>query len=550
MSDPTPEARLRRSRGFMLVWLVPLAALAIVIWLGVRTLIERGPLVTISFDTAEGLEAGRTRVRHKAVDIGTVESVTLSQDLKHVIVTARIDRSAADAVTSGTAFWIVRPRLSPGGISGLSTIVSGAYLEMEPGHPGTGQSEFKGLEEPPVLAPDEPGRTYLLHAGSLGGLDSGSPIYHRGIVVGEVLGGQLARDGGHVDISAFVRAPYADLVTPRTRFWNTSGISISAGPNGVKASLESLQALVTGGVEFDAAADGPAEPPSPQNAEFRLFDDAASAQSEPWGESATFLVDLPGPVHGLADGAPVELEGQYFGRVTELHLHYDRAGGTLSNPVTIEVEPERVKGFTPEPGHDGFVRSTNALIEGLVAKGLRAHLGTANLLTGQRMIALDIDAGARPATVRQGGPYPALPVGEGGDLDALTRSASRALDGLSQIPFKDIGDHVSALTQHLDTLVGGPEMKQAVAGLNGSLAGLNKLMGSANQELPALIRSLNGTADAATRALEVLGGEGGRGTDLRGLLHELQEAARSMRALADMLQEHPEALLKGRSDAK
>jgi paraquat-inducible protein B len=547
MSD-VPEARLRRSRGFALVWLVPLAALGLVVWLGVKTLVERGPLVTIRFDTAEGLEAGRTKVRHKAVDIGTVESVELSDDLSHAVVTARIDRQAASGLTDRASFWVVRPRLSAGEISGLSTIVSGAYLEFEPGRGGREQYEFKGLEEPPITQPDQPGREFVLHADRLGGLGQDTPVYHRGVAVGQVLNGQLNRKGDAVDVFVFVRAPYADLVKPRTQFWNTSGVSISLGPGGVKASLESLQALVAGGVEFDTGPDGEADPPSPARAEFKLFDDAASAQAEPWGARVFYQVEFPGPVHGLADGSPVELKGRYVGRVTEVHLAYDRAKDALATPAVLEIEPEHIEGLATEPGPDGAARSTNAFLAGLVAKGLRAHLGTANLLTGQRLIALDTDPSPTPASLRLDTPHPEIPAAEGGDLDSLTRSASRALDAIAAMPLGEIGAHLRDLTGHLDGLAGSPEARQSVRSLDAALASLNKLTTDADAQLPALIESLDETARAATRTFDAVSGEGGRGTDLRGLLHELQEAARSMRSLADMLQEHPEALVKGRSD--
>jgi paraquat-inducible protein B len=536
----TPQARLRHSRGFALVWLVPLAALGLVIWLGVRTLVQRGPLVTIAFDTADGLEPGRTKVRHKAVDVGIVESVGLAPDLHHVIVTARIDRSIEDAVTSGASFWVVRPRLSPAGISGLGTIVSGTYLELDPGHRGTPQLEFKGLEEPPLADPDVPGKRFRLHADRLGGLSQGAPIYHRGVVVGEVLGGQLNKIGDGVDVPIFIHAPYTSLVHPATRFWNTSGVSISAGANGVKASLESLQALVAGGIEFDTLpVGGTEEAPEKAGTDYPLFDDAAAAQAHPWGSVVPYQVHFTGPV---------ELQGSPIGHVTDVHLDYDPRTGTLSTPVAFEIEPERIKGFVPEAGRDGVETSTNALLAGLIAKGLRAHLGTANLLTGQRMIALDFDPDAKLAVLRTDGAQPEFPAGASSDIDSLTRSAGRVMDAVAAIPFKDIGDHISALTQNLDNLTGSADTKAAVKSLNQTLTSLNRIIDSADQQMPALLTSLNNAAEAAHRTLDVLGGQGGRGTDLRGLLHELEEAARSIRALADLLQAHPEALVKGRTN--
>jgi len=548
VTDQPPVARLRRSRGFALVWLVPVGALALVIWLGVRELIERGPLVTITFETAEGLEAGHTKVRYKSVDVGTVESVALSEDLSHVVVTARIDRSAAAAVTSGASFWVVRPRLSPAGISGLNTLVSGAYLELQPGKPGHPQSTFKGLEDPPIADPEQPGHRFLLHAEWLGGLGQGAPIYHHGYPVGEVLGSQLSGKGEGVDIHIFVRAPYAEMVHPGSRFWNASGVSLSAGPGGIKASIESLQALVAGGIEFDTGPDAGSTPPSPAGAAFRLFDDSASAEAEPHGEQVRYIVNFPDAVHGLADNSAVELKGRYVGRVVDVQLAYDATAGVLSTPAVIEIEPEKVSGLTVGAGQAGARAATDAMLERLIGEGLRASLASGNLLTGQRLVALDIVPKASAATLGKGGAYPEIPAGGASDLDGLARSASRALDAVAAMPLADIGNHLRDLLAHLDALTGSEDAKRTLHSLNETLGHLNKLTADAETSVPALIKSLNETSDAATRTLEVLGGQAGRSTDLRGMMHELEEAARSMRALADFLQEHPEALVKGRSD--
>ncbi len=445
---------------------------------------------------------------------------------------------------------MVRPRLSPSGISGLDTLVSGAFLGIEPGQNGHAQYEFKGLEEPPIGDPSLPGRKFILRASQVGGLGQGSPIYFRGISVGETLGSQLSPAGDDVEISIFVHAPFVGFVHPSTRFWNASGVSISAGPEGIKANIESLQALVAGGIAFDTPKAEDTSSVSPPGAQFRLYDDAGSAQTEPRGPSVKFLVNFPGPVHGLVDGSPVELKGRLIGRVTEIHLVYDPKAGTISTPATIEIDPERIEGFTPDSGEGGVDASTAALIARLVGTGLRAELGTSNLLTGQRMVALDTDPAAKPAALGSGGAFPEIPATEGGGLDAVTRSASRALDAIAAMPLQQIGANLRDLMGHLDGIVGSPEARRTVKSLDATLAHLDKLTSDLDTQAPALIKSLTETSDAATRTIQVLGGEGGRGTDLRGLLHELEEAARSFRSLADMLQDHPEALVKGRDEGQ
>jgi len=534
-----PEARLRRSRGVALVWLVPLAALAIVVWLGVRTLLERGPVVTITFETAEGLEAGRTKVRHKSVDVGTVESVKLADDLSKVVVTARMDRNVASHVTDGAKFWVVRPRLSPGGISGLNTIVSGSYIEMDPGGGGEPQGDFKGLEEPPIEQPTQSGKLFTLISKQSGSLGPGSPIYYRGIVVGEVLGSTLTDDGQSVHIQVYVRAPHDRLVHKLTRFWNASGISISAGTQGIKANVESLQALVAGGVAFDTATEGLDTPASQQGSEFHLFDDEAAARAEPLGDKILFQVNFQGVVRGLNTGSSVEMKGIGIGQVTDIHLAYNADTGILSTPATLEIDPSRLglpDGLKPA---DGDVQGKfYDVLKRLIGEGLRARLATASLLTGQRIVSLEMVPDAAPAELRMDTPHPELPAVDGGDLDALMGTATGLMKS------------VHTLVEHVDKLVGGKEMQHTLASLDHVMANIDHLTST---DLPPLLKSLNQTADAATTALgsanHALGGPGQRDSELPGMLHELTEAARSVRSLADFLEEHPEALLQGKSGA-
>jgi paraquat-inducible protein B len=220
--EAPPSARLRQRRWFSWVWLVPLLAAAIVIWLAIRALAERGPLISISFTDAQGLQAGDTKIRHKDVDLGTVESISLTRDMSRVIVHARMRRSMIPYLTSGTRFWIVRPRVDASGITGLSTLVSGAYIDMYPAS-GQPQRSFVGLDEPPVLTPDTPGRSFTLHTDDLGSLTGGSPVSYHGVDVGEVEGFALDAAGKQISVYAFVRAPYEKLVNAQSRFWNSGG---------------------------------------------------------------------------------------------------------------------------------------------------------------------------------------------------------------------------------------------------------------------------------------------------------------------------------------
>ncbi|MGI4941013.1 MAG: intermembrane transport protein PqiB, partial [Janthinobacterium lividum] len=263
-----PQAQIRRRR-FSLVWLIPLVAVGIAIYLGVQALNNRGPLITITFKTADGLTGGQTQVRHKAVALGTVEDIALSHDLSAVDVRVRLNAQGARIVTDRTRFWVVRPRFSSGNISGLETLVSGAFIAVDPGEPGgKPRTSFTGLEQPPGIQSDQPGRTYTLQAGSLGSLNEGTPVYYRDIPVGEVLGYDIGDGHGPVKVSIFVRDPFDKFVHPETRFWNASGLNVGLGPSGLHVEVQSLQAIISGAVTYDTPQEAWTTPPAADNTRF------------------------------------------------------------------------------------------------------------------------------------------------------------------------------------------------------------------------------------------------------------------------------------------
>src|SRR3954464_10861280 len=266
-----PEAAVgRRRRRFSVVWLVPLVAAAIAAWLAVTTLREKGPTVTIAFKTAEGLEAGKTKVRYKDVEVGTVEDVRLSDDLEGVVAVAELRKQADPFAAAGTRWWVVRPRVGASGVSGLGTLISGAYVGLDPGR-GERTLSFTGLEEPPPIASDVPGRRFALHGDGLGSVDQGSPVYYRGLRVGQVLGRPLDDDRRSFTFEIFVDAPHDRLPPATSRFWNASGIDVSVGAGGVEVATESLESILAGGVAFDTPGiEAPGEEAAADHA-FHLF---------------------------------------------------------------------------------------------------------------------------------------------------------------------------------------------------------------------------------------------------------------------------------------
>ncbi|MDH3664878.1 MAG: MlaD family protein, partial [Alphaproteobacteria bacterium] len=326
---PTPTERQRR--GVSMVWIIPLVAAAIAAWLAFVALSERGPTVSISFKTAEGLEAGKTKVKYKDVDVGLVTEVTLSEDLSHIVVTAEMAKGAEAHMNDGTRFWIVRPRVGAGGVSGLSTLVSGAYVEIDPGE-GEPESTFVGLEEPPLIDSDVAGREFVLRTDTLSSISRGSPIQFRGLDVGEILGYELDEDGQGVSLHAFVQEPYDRLVSERTRFWNTSGISLELSADGINASTGSLQSLLVGGIAFDTPLTSTVEEAAAPGTAFPLYDSFKSLTEAAFVKTVPFLVHFDGSVRGLRVNAPVEFRGMKVGRVADVRLVYDADKGSLAIP--------------------------------------------------------------------------------------------------------------------------------------------------------------------------------------------------------------------------
>ncbi|MBV8913464.1 MAG: MCE family protein, partial [Acetobacteraceae bacterium] len=369
-----PRAAVRRSR-ISWVWLIPLVAAVIAGYLGWRTLRDQGPLITISFRTGDGIVSGQTRVRYKAVELGTVEDVHLTDDMSRVLVTVRMRREADPVLTDRARFWVVRPRLSSGSLAGIETIVSGSYIEMDPGERGGNKLyQFTGLETPPGVRSGEPGTTYVLRAERIGSLGPGAPVFYRDIAVGEVLGYDIGNGLGPVTVSIFVRAPYNDFVREGSHFWNASGLSVQVGSEGIHIELASLQAVLSGGVAFDAPKDPDAKAVE-TNHEFPLYRNYGEAQSAGYKDRQEFVTYFESSVRGLTPGAAVEFYGIQVGTVTSVELDLNPDTGQARARVRFEVQPERI---------ENDVRFANEnpiqVARRLVARGMRAQLRTASYL--------------------------------------------------------------------------------------------------------------------------------------------------------------------------
>ena len=295
---PEPDIRTQKRR-ISIVWLVPLVALAIGGWLVYKAISEKGPTVTITFKSAEGLEAGKTKIKYKDVELGQVDSIELDDDLSQVIVKAELVKKAKNFLSENTRFWVVRARVAAGGVSGLGTLFSGAYIGLDPGKPGKPATHFKGLEVPPVVTADLPGSHFVLRAASLGSLNVGVPVYFRRIEVGQVVSYQLDEDGQAVTVKVFIHDPHHQLVRKNTRFWNASGLDVAIGADGIRVDTESFVTLMIGGIAFDTPANMEPGEPAEENEVFKLYKNRESISEKTYARKKRWLLHFDSGVRGL-----------------------------------------------------------------------------------------------------------------------------------------------------------------------------------------------------------------------------------------------------------
>ncbi|MEJ8673821.1 intermembrane transport protein PqiB [Chromobacterium amazonense] len=507
-----------------LIWLIPVVAALIGGWLAVHAILSRGPTITISFQNAEGIEAGKTRIKYKDVEIGEVTSVKLSPNRQAIVATAQLSKEAADYLAEDSRFWVVRPRISGGSVSGLGTVLSGSYIGMDIGKSAVRKNEFVGLETPPIINADLPGQAFYLRADNLGSLNTGSPVYFRRVPVGQVVGYELDPKGGFVRVGIFVNAPYDRFVTANSRFWHASGVDVSISANGLNVSTQSLAAIALGGIAFETPlADNGGVPLSDRN--FILHDTREKALQNPDREMQPFRLRFHQSLRGLSVGAPVDFRGITIGEVTAIGVEYMRERKDFDMTVDIRIYPSRLDSLS----HGGRV-SGKLSPQQLVANGVRAQLRSGNLITGQLYVALDFFRDAPPAqlVVRRGvAELPTIP----GDLDELQRVLQRIVKKIDAVPFDSIGKEteasLKAMRQTLDSV-----KKLSEGANNETLPQLNKTLQQLQQTLDATQKTMK--ADSPLQQ------------DVRSAAQEVKETARSFRALADYLDRHPEALVRGK----
>jgi paraquat-inducible protein B len=515
-SFPDSRAVPRKRTRLSLVWFIPIVAALVGAWVAVARIRSEGPKITIVFRSAEGLEAGKTKINYRGVDIGVLSTIQLSEDRQRVIATAQMAPKTEDFLVEDTKFWVVRPRVSGANVSGLGTLISGAYIGIEIGNSKEEKSDFVALETPPVVSIDVPGRFFVLKTPDLGSLDTGTPIFFRRLQVGQVASYELNRDGRFFAVKVFVKAPYDQYVTVNTRFWQASGIDVSLSASGLSVQTQSLLSILIGGIAFEAPATGAVLPTAEANTVFTLFSDRAEAFRPAARNPQTFELIFNESVRGLVPGAPVEFRGVPIGEVAEVRARIDLNTLEFLVPVTIHMDAQRlgvkVVGLKSQAEYAAMRRK---LFDSLVARGVRAQLRTGNLLTGSVFVAFDFFPGAPPATVNWSQDPVRLPTIPG-QLQVMETKVTGIINKLDKMPLEQIGDNLRKAIADLDlTLVSA---RGTLMSAQGTLVNTSNLTGPNSLQVQQLDHTLQ----------------------------EVSRAARSLRVLTDYLERHPETLVRGK----
>jgi paraquat-inducible protein B len=538
-ATPVPKKRARIAA----VWIVPILAALVGAGIVVEQYLNEGPTIRISFRTAEGIEPGKTLIKYKDVEIGKVTEVVLSKDFSKILVTAKMEKHAEGLLAKDSRFWIVKPRITLGGVSGIGTLLSGRYIGIEPGKSGKSHHDFIGLEVPPPITGGMTGREFFLRAETLGSLGIGSPIYHRRLNMGQVIGYDLAPDGKSVVIRIFMNAPYDRYVTSDTRFWESSGIRASMGSGGFSLRTESVLSILVGGIAFESPPSAAAGKPAPEKSVFTLFDDRDAAMAPQVSESERYVLYFHESLRGLSVGAPVTMFGLPVGEVAAVGLDFAPETHGIRTRVEIMTHPylllphmgESDAATVKAMSREGRRKFMQRLVE---EKGMRAQLRTGSLISGQRYVALEYFPDAPKARIDRTKEPPQFPVVPG-KTENIELQLKSILAKLDKVPVEEIGK----------------DLKEALDTLDNTLRSANRTLARVDAEtLPEAKRTLEDLRRAVAAAERVLSGTDNTllGPDapaqheLREALREVARAARAIRVLADYLERNPETLLRGK----
>ena len=564
MTDTSPKPELpdipdavsepRRRYSIQLVWIIPIVAALIGLSIAVQSFLDRGETITITFKTGEGMEAGKTKIKYKDVEIGQVKGLAISKDRSHVVVTAEMSKDARGLLVKDTRFYVVRARITGGNVSGLSTLIGGSYIGVDAGSSSESRDEFIGLETPPAVSLDVPGRQFVLRAQDVGSIDTSAPIFFRRIQVGHVIGTELDRDGKGVTIRIFVRAPFDQYVKSNSLFWHASGIDLTLNASGVKVNTESMVSILLGGIAFQNPQEQLEAPPAPVNNVFPLYSTKDEALKHAETAEAYTMV-FRESVRGLAVGAPLDLRGVTVGEVSKIDVALNANGSEVSIPVEVRFYPERLRAQSRNKALKLKPLNSRELLDALVAHGFRAEIKSGSLVTGQLFIALDFYPKAAHAKIDWNTTPPKFPTVPG-SMGELQKQLMHIVQKFENAPIEELGGDARKSIQSLDATLKSaekllkhvdasvvPEARSALVEARKSLEDVRTTLGEVRGTLGDARTTLGG-------ANQVLSSDAPLQLDLRQTLREMSRAAQSLRVLGDYLEQHPESLIRGKQEDK
>lgn len=536
-----PESNIKPRSKISIVWLVPIIAILIGSWLAYKAWSEQGPEITITFKTAEGLEAGKTKIKYKNVEIGTIKTIEVLQETGEIQVTAEMIKDVIPFLTNKTRFWVVTARIGADGVSGLGTLFSGAYVDVDPRKEGEKTRHYTGLETPPVVTSEVSGKRFVLQSKTLGSIKRDVPVYYRKFNVGRVEKVELNDDGQTAVIHIFISAPYDKWVNTKTKFWNASGVDFSMNATGFNLDTASIVSILIGGISFDSPSMATDNTLAEDNAIFELFDNRADSLKINNPNSMNFVINFDESVRGLSIGAPVEFRGIPLGEVTDIQLVYDVDKKDVKIPVTIELDNSRVvfKGGS-QSINELSSRNSKERTNHLVKHGMRAQLETGSILTGELFVSLDFFPDTEPFVINWHADIPELPSVHGTfgalktDITSILKKVDTMLTQLNEFSYK--------LNHELE-----PEVSEALKQASAVMNEVKELSYKLNHDLePELSKTLK-QFDKTLVAMEmILSNDSPLQEDLHETLRELSRAAKSIKNLTDYLEKHPESLIQGK----
>ena len=519
------NAKVRPIRQWSPIWVVPLAAVLIGLWMLYNHYQQQGALLTLIANDAEGIIAGKTTIKNRSVEVGQVVSVDLSDNLQQVIVKARMKPSVTPLLNTDSQFWVVKPQIGRGGITGLDTLLSGAYIELQPGDNAEQQLQFRLLDAPPVAPADAPGIRITLTTNDSAGLAVGDPVLYRGYDVGSVEQSEFDLSQRRTHYQLYIREPFDVMVTENVRFWRSSGFAVNLSAEGLKVDVGSAATLLTGGVSFDLMQGWPAGKAVSDGTEFQLFPDQQSIQDGMYSEFVEYLLFFDESVRGLKTGAPVEYRGVRVGTVASVPFFFAidkpfEVSLQQGIPVLIRIEAGRLY-------ENLSLVQLKQELEKAVSQGMRATMKTGNLLTGALYIDLDLTQDnvidiaqqalqAQQLALSQSAGYPMLPTARSG-LSNIEQKVLLALDKINNLPIEQLllqGEQtmqsaeqtmqqLSSMVQQFNALLGSEQVQQLPADLQQSLTSLQQVLAGFSPGAPVYDK-LNGNLQALDQVMREL----------------------------------------------